>query len=77
MYTEMKIESIFWLSLLKKNMHFLSLVIKVDNIKITNKLIIERLVLDYTLYKYMRYNLACKIKQYFSYYKYGYILVYY
>lgn len=36
--------------------------IKVDEIKMANLLIEERLVLDHILHKYIRYNPACKIK---------------
>lgn len=50
--------------------------IKVDNAKITNLLIEETLVLDHTLHGYMRYNPACKIKQYFKCYEYNYVLIY-
>lgn len=36
----------------------------------------EGLVLNHILYRCMRYNPACKVKQSFKYYKYGYILIY-
>ena len=71
----MKIESIFWLSALKKDKRTLSLVIKVDDAKMANMLIEEGLVLDYILHGYIRYNPAYKIKQYFNCYKYGHVLV--
>lgn len=57
-----KIESIFWLFILKKVRRSLSLVIKVDNAKIVNMLIENALVLDHTLYKCVRYNFTCKIR---------------
>ena len=72
----MKIKNIFWLFTLKKNRRTLSLIIKVDKVKITNILIEEGLVLNHTLYKYILYNLAYKIKQYLNFYKYGQVLVY-
>lgn len=58
----MKIESIFCLSVLKKNSCILSLIIKINNVKMANMLIKKRLILDYILYKCMNYNLAYKIK---------------
>lgn len=42
-----------------------------------NKLIEKGLVLDLNLHRYMKYNSANKIKQFFNNYKYGHILVYY
>ena len=59
----MKIESIFWLSALKKDRRILLLVFEVDNVKMANILIEERLVLDHTLHRFMRYNLTYRIKQ--------------
>lgn len=70
-----KIESIFWLSMLKKDKHISSIIIEVDNAKIANILIEKRPVLNYILHRYIKYNLACKIKQYFNCYKYGNISV--
>ncbi len=58
----MKIESIFWLSVLKKDRRILSLVIEVDVAKIANILVEEGLVLDHTLHGCMRYNPAYRIK---------------
>ncbi len=58
----MKIESIFWLSALKKDRRISSLVIEVDDAKMANMLIEEGLVLDHTLHGCMRYNPACRIK---------------
>lgn len=43
----------------------------------TNTLIEEELVLDQSLYKCMRYKLACRIRQYFNCYKYCLISVHY
>lgn len=57
-----RIETIFWLSVLRKDKHILSLVIEVDNAKIANMLIVKELVLNHTLHRCMRYNPACKIK---------------
>ncbi len=59
----MKIESIFGLTALKKDKRTLSMVTKVDEAKMTNTLIEERLVLDHTLNGCMRYNPASRIKQ--------------
>ncbi len=58
----MKIESIFWLSALKKDKRTSSLVIEVDDAKIANTLMEEEPVLDHTLHGCMRYNPACRIK---------------
>lgn len=71
-----KIENIFWFFILKKDKHTSLLIIEVDNAKMANILIEKKPVLNYTLHEYMRYNLTCKIKQYFNCYKYGHILVY-
>ena len=62
MCTGMKIESIFWLSTLKKDKRIASLVIEIDDAKMTNTLIEEGLALDHTLHGCMRYNPACRIK---------------
>ncbi len=75
-YTKIKIESIFWLSILKKDKCTLFQIIDINNAKINYILIIERLVLDQILYKCMRYNLVCRMKQYFKCYKYDHVLVY-
>ena len=72
----MKIESIFWLSVLKKDRRTLLLVIKVDNAKMANILIKEGMVLDHTLHGCKRYNPTCRIKQCFNCYEYGHIWVY-
>lgn len=72
-----KIENIFWLFILKKNKHTLSIIIKVNNAKMTNMLIQKKLFLDHILHRYMRNNFIYRIKQYFNFYKYDYILVYY
>lgn len=61
-FTSMKIESLFWLSAIKKDRQTASSVIKVDDAKMANLLIKERLVLDQTLHRSMRYNPAYKIK---------------
>lgn len=61
MCTGIKIESIFWLSILKKNKCMLFLVIEIDDAKMANMLIEKRLVLDHTLHRYMRYNSIYKI----------------
>lgn len=61
-YTGIKIESIFWLSILKKNWRILLLVIKVDDAMIAHKLIEKGLVLDHILHGCMRYNPVFKIK---------------
>lgn len=45
-------------------------VIEINNTKIANLLIKKRLVLEYILYKFIKYNLIYKI------YKYAYDLVY-
>ena len=73
--TWMKIESIFLLSLLKKDKRTSSLVIEVDDAKMTNTLIEKGLVLDHTLHGCMRYNLGFRIKQCFNCYKYGHVSV--
>lgn len=73
----MKIENIFWLYRQRKNRCTTLLVFKVANIKMTNLLIEKRLVMNHSLYKYIRYNLICKIKECFNCYKYGHILVYF
>ena len=75
MCTGMKIESIFWLSTLKKDKRTSSLVIEIDDAKMANTLIEEGLVLDHTLHGCMRYNPACRIKQCFNCYKYGHVSV--
>ena len=77
MCANMKIESIFWLSILKKYRRTSLLVVEVDDAKIANILIEEGLVLDHTLHRCIRYNLACKIKQCFNCYEYDHVLVYY
>lgn len=71
----MKIESIFWLSKLKEDRPTLSVIIEVEDAKITNTLTQEELVSDHTRHGIMRYNPVCKIKQSFNYYKYGHISV--
>lgn len=76
MYTGIKIQSLFWLSLIKKNKQIALFVVELDNEKIANLLIEEKLVLNDTLHRCMRYNPTCKIKQYFEYYKYVHVLVY-
>ena len=72
----MKIEGIFWLSILKKNRRTSSRVIEVNNAKMANMLIEEVLVLDHTLHGCMKYNLTCRIKQCFNCYEYGHVSVY-
>lgn len=72
-----KFESFFQLSSIKKDRQTALLVIKIDNAKITNLLIEKWLALDHILHKYIRYNLACKVKQSFKYYEYSHVLVYY
>lgn len=47
----------------------MSLVVKINDTKIANLLIEKKLVLNYILHKYIRYNPTCKIKQYFKYYE--------
>ena len=74
--TRIKIKSIFWLSALKKDKRTSSLVIEVDDAKMVNTLIEEGLVLDHTLHRCMKYNLACKIKQCFHCDEYGHVSVY-
>ena len=54
----MKIGSIFWLSMLKKDKRIASLVIEIDDAKMANMLIEEGLILDHTLHGCMRYNPA-------------------
>lgn len=76
-YTSINIESLFWLSLIKKERQTASLVIEVDNAKLANQPIEERLFLNHTLYRCMKYNLAYKVKQFFKCYKYGHVSVYY
>lgn len=76
-YTGMKIESIFWLSALKKDRSTSWLIIGIDNTKMANILIKEGLVLNDTLHGCIRYNLAYRIKQYFNCYKYSHVLVHY
>ena len=76
-YINIKIENLFWLSSIKKDRQKVLLVIKVNNAKMANLLIEEKLVLDHILHICIRYNLICKIKQCFKYYEYGHILVYY
>lgn len=63
MCISMKIESLFWLSSIRKDKKTASLVLEVNNAKMANLLIEERLVLDHTLHRCIRYNLACKVKQ--------------
>lgn len=77
MCAEIKIESIFWLFISKKDRCTSSLVVEIADVKMANMLIEKKLVLDYNRHKCMRYNSACKMKQYFKYYEYGHILVYY
>ena len=74
--TGIKIKNLFWLSSIKKEKQITSLVFEIDNAKIANLLIEERLVLDRILHGCMTYNSACKVKQYFNCYKYCYISVY-
>lgn len=74
---DIKIKSIFWLAILKKDKHIFLLVIKINNIKIANILREKKLVLGHILHKYIRYNLICKIKQCFNYSKYDHSSVYY
>lgn len=57
-----KIESLFWLLSIEKNRQIVSLVIKVDNVKMANLLIEEELVMNHILYKCIRYKFACKVK---------------
>ncbi len=71
----MKIESIFCLSALKKDRRTSSLVVEVDDAKMANILIEERLVLDHTLHGCMRYNPAYRIEQCFNCYEYGHVSV--
>ena len=61
--------------MLKKDKHTLSLVIEIDYAKIANVLIDERSVFDQTVYRYIRYNLIYRIKQYFNCSEFGYILI--
>ena len=75
MCTGMKIESLFWLTSVKKDRQKASPVDEVDNAKMANMLTEEGLVLDHTLHGCIRYNPACKIKQYFKCYKYGHVSV--
>ena len=75
MCTGMKIESIFWLSSLKKDRRTALLVIEVDDAKMANMLIEEVLVLDHTLLGCMRYNPACRIKQCFNCNEYSHVSV--
>lgn len=72
-----KIENFFQPSSIKKDKQTTSLVVKINNAKIANILIKKWLALDHTLYRYIRYNLAYKIKQSLKYYKYSHVLVYY
>lgn len=76
MCTRIKIESFFWLFMLKKDRRTSSLVIKINDAKKANMLFGEGLVPDQTLHRCMRYNPIYKIKQYFNYYEYGHVLVY-
>ncbi len=71
----MKIESLFWLSSSKKYKQTASLVIEVDDAKMANLLIEEKLVLDHTLHGFIRYNPTCKMNQYFKCYEYGHLSV--
>lgn len=58
-----------WLAFyIKKDKSTFFLVIEIDDVKKDNILIEKRLVFNYTLYKYIKYNLVYKIKQYFNYY---------
>lgn len=70
----MKIEIIFWFFLLKKDICTSSLAIKIDNSRMANMLIEERFVLVNT-YCCITYNPLCRIKQCFSCYEYGHVLV--
>lgn len=76
-YKSIKIGNIFLFFTLKKDRRILLLVIKIDNVKMTNILIKEELVLDHILYRYIRYNPTCKIKECFNSYKYNHVLVHY
>ena len=60
-YAGMKIESIFWLSISKKNRCILSLVLEISDAKMANMLTEEGLILDHILHGCMRYNPACRI----------------
>lgn len=53
----------------------MSLIVEIDNAKMANLLIEERLVLDPIRYRCIRYNPACKIKQCFKCYEYSYVLI--
>lgn len=77
MYIGINIKNIFWPFAYKKDKCILLLVIELNDAKIVNILIKKNVVLDYILYKCMKYNPTCKSKQCFNYYKYSYILVYY
>ncbi len=71
----MRIESIFWLSTSKKNRRTSSIVVEVADAKIANMLIEVGLVLHHILHGCIRYNSACRMKQYFNFYKYGHVSV--
>lgn len=60
--TRMKLKSIFWFFVLKKDRRIMSPIIEMDNEKMANMLIKEGLVLDHTLHKCISYNPACNIK---------------
>ncbi len=61
MWNGINIESIFEFLLLKKSNYTTSLVIKVDT-KITITQIEKRLILEYRLHSFIRYNSAYRIK---------------
>lgn len=73
----MKIEGIFWFSILKKDKQISSVVVEIANTKIAELLIQKRLVLDHTLQGWIKYNSACEIKQSFNCYEYNYISIHY
>ena len=50
--------------------------IKINNAKMANLLIKDKLVLDHILHRYMKYNPTCKVKQCFKYYGYDHVSVY-
>lgn len=76
MCTGMKIESIVWYFKSKKDKSISLLVIDVIDAKMANIVIEKCLILDYILHECMRYNPACRMKQYLNCYKYGYVSVY-
>lgn len=77
MCTGKKIESLFWLTSVKKDRQTVSLMVEVDDAKMANMLIEEGLVLDHTLHGCIRYNPACKIKQCFKCYEFSHVSVRY